>query len=246
MRKKHRRQLLTLIVAYLFCAGTNSEIWAAASGNYTDLLPVGAAANTTVISNGSGWSLTTLPVTQTFGDGLSRVVTTVYQSTGPVTIANTVAPSSFTMTAGLGFTGSTIFPLAWVASGRTVRVTAAGRYSTSATAPNWTWDILMGTTTVLNTGAVASVGNQTNQWFKAEALLTIGTTGGAGTVNGTYTILTTSSSTGGSVLCYSTTTASAVTVSMGSQLTIAPRFTWGTASNSNTLTANNVMVEFLN
>src|SRR5690348_18406322 len=73
MKKTLRLMVASLMVGFLAGPQIAMQAFAAASGNYTDLLPIGAAGNTTVISNGSGWSLTTLPPTQTFGDSLSRL-----------------------------------------------------------------------------------------------------------------------------------------------------------------------------
>lgn len=242
MKKTIKAMLTGLVVGLL--AGPQWG-YAAASGNYTDLLPVGAAGNTTVISNGSGWSLTTLPPTQTFGDSLSRVVNTPFQVYTSSVIANTTVVSTFTALVGQSAVGSTTFPASWVASGRSIRFTSCGIYGTTST-PNWTWAVLLGTTTVLNTGAVAAPLTQTGGWYKAEALLTISTTGASGTVNGTYNILVSSGGIGGTVISYSTYTAAAVAVDLTSQLTVNPTFKWGTANTSNTITVNNATVEFLN
>lgn len=243
MKKLGRSLVVGLLVGLL---GGPQWGYGAASGNYTDLLPVGAAANTTVISNGGGWSLTTLPVTPTFGDALSRVVTTIYQSTATGTIANTVTRSTFSALVQ-GNVGTTVIPAAWIATGRSIRVTVRGKYSTTVVAPNWTWELLIGTTTVMSTGATAAIGNQSGQWFSSSAIVTVAASGYSGTVNGAWDIYTASGTTNaGAVLCYSTATASAVSVDLTSQLTVNPRFTWGTAASGNTITANNVTVELLN
>lgn len=249
MRKKHRRQLFIMALAYLFL-GTNASLpnlHAAASGNYTDLLPVGAPANTTVISNGSGWSLTTLPPTTVWGDGLSRLVTTPYQVYVSSTISNTTLVSTFTALVGGTAVGSTTIPAAWVAAGRSIRVTVKGRYSNTSN-PNWTWALKMSTTTILTTNAVASPVTQTGQWFSAVGLMTISTAGASGTMNATYEINVGSGTIGSlpNTISYSTTTAAAVPVDLTSQLTINPVFTWGTASTSNTITVINAMIELLN
>ena len=218
--------------------------YAAASGNYTDLLPVGAAGNTTVISNGSGWSLTTLPPTQTFGDALSRVVTSPYQLYISTTINTTTAESTMTVTAGS--VGSTTFPAAWVASGRSIRITARGIYSTANAVVTWRWRVKLGTTTVLDTIAVNATANQTAQPFSASAILTISTTGASGTVNGEYDINTSSGNIPSTDILYSTATTSAVPVDLTSQLTVNPTITWGTSSASDSITINTESVEFLN
>jgi hypothetical protein len=219
-------------------------ILAAASGNYTDLLPVGAAGNTTVISNGSGWSLTTLAPSQTFGDALSRAPMTVYQATSPVTFASSTAVSTFTAQGGQGFVGSTTFPASWVATGRNIRISAKGFYGTTST-PNWTWQVLLGTTVVVNTGAVPAPSAVTGQYWKEECLLTIENPAASGTVIGSCDIFVATTTSGTSLVSYSTSSIAA-TVGLNTQLTVNPTFTWGTSSSANTITANNVTVEFLN
>lgn len=222
-----------------------SNLFAAASGNYTDLLPIGAAGNTTVISNGTGWSLTTLPPTQTFGDSLSRLVTTVYQSTAPANINATTTVSTFTALSQ-GNVGSTTFPATWVATGRSIRITTMGTYSTNNTGSTWTWAVKLGTTTVLTTGATTNVANQVDKPFRATALLTIGATGNAGSVMGSYDISFASGTTPPlTPLSVSTqTTSGNVTVDLTSQLTVNPVFNWTTANSS--MTIRNTTVEFLN
>ncbi len=243
MSKTNKMGLVAVLVGLL---SGPSNLFAAASGNYTDLLPIGAAANTTVISNGTGWSLTTLPPTQTFGDGLSRVVTTVFQSTGTATINATTTVSTFSALSGLGSVGSTTFPQSWVAQGRSIRVTTQGTYSSANSGSTWTWAIKLGTTTILTTGAVNFVPSQTDRFFKATGLVTLSGTGNAATALGSYDIMVASGTTQpSSYVSYSTQTISgAITVDLTSQLTVNPTLTWGAATSS--MTIRNVTVEFLN
>jgi hypothetical protein len=242
--KKTLKTIVAAIVAGMI-AGP-SWMYGAASGHYTDLLPVGAAGDTTVISNGSGWSLTTLPPTYTMGDSLSRIVDTIYQLGTSTAIATTDAVSTFTALVGINKAGTAAFPASWVAVGRSIRITTKGRYSTAATAPTWTWEVAIGTNSVMTTGAVTAPGNQTDQSFSAIALLTISTTATTSTINGTYDIMIGSAASTRAMLNYSTSTASAASVDLNSQLTINPHFTWGTSSASNSLTVINCVVELLN
>ncbi len=246
MKKKHIRRLFTLALAYLFLGTSVSAptLYAAASGNYTDLLPIGAAANTTVWSNGSGWSLTTLPPTQTSGDALSRVIDTVYQSTAIATITGVTTVSTFTAL-GQGSVGSTTFPASWVATGRTIEVTVNGLLSTGASETG-TWKLLIGTTTILNSGAATLTASQTKDTITAKATITVGTTGGAGTAFGTYAIYLSSGSntSGATTISFSTGTNVAVPVDWTSQLAVNPTFTFG--SGLSTYTVTNVAVKFLN
>lgn len=249
MKKKYRRQLLATAVAYLYLLASSTApqfLFAAASGNYTDLLPVGAAGNTTVISNGSGWSLTTLPPTQTFGDALSRVVTTVYQSTTTPTITNTILVSTFTASSVItGSVGSTTFPASWVASGRSIEVEVRGYYSTAASpAETWLWGVRLGTTTILNTTAITAPAGQTRAPFKANAVLSIMGTGTTGTVAGHFDVSASSGSIGSSVIYQSTYTSTTATVDLTTQLTVNPIFQWGSAVSS--ITVTNCRIKFAN
>lgn len=240
MKKVIKMGLTSLLVGLL--AGP-SVIFAAASGNYTDLLPIGASGNTTVISNGSGWSLTTLAPSQTFGDALSRAPMTVYQSTTAVAFSGTSGTSTFTALSGLGFVGSTTYPATWVASGRSVRVTVIGSYATNAPVTG-TFILKIGTTSVLSSGAISFPGSQDFQYFSAVGVMTIAATGTTGTVNASHEILLASGTVPSPILSLSTNTASAVSVDLTTQLTINPTFKWSTATAS--MTVKNVLVEFLN
>lgn len=247
MKKKLTRKLIavaTCMAFYLAYSFAPRSIFAAASGSYTDLLPVGAAGNTTVISNGTGWSLTTLPPTQTFGDSLSRLVTTVYQSTATATINATTTVSTFSAL-GQGNVGSTTFPAAWIASGRSIRVTTHGTYSTSNTGSTWTWGLSLGTTSVLTTGAITNVAAETDMPFVATAYVTVLSTGNTGTVFGSYDVMFASGTTPRVLLSASTATISGnITVDLLSQVVVNPTFKWTTANSS--ITVRNVQIEFLN
>lgn len=249
------KKILRLIVAAIMTgllAGPQFSpgLFAAASGNYTDLLPIGAAGNTTVISNGSGWSLTTLPPTQTFGDSLSRLIDTVYQSTNSTNVTSTTQ-STFTAISGQGFVGSTTFPAAWVASGRSIRINARGVFSTSAGSQSWTWGLNLGTTTVITSSApvAASVSSQA---FTLSGLVTVDATGNAGNVMANYDLFVTTgfptivSTTLSNVISYSTGTSAAVTVDLTSQLTVNPWFKWNAVTTGDIIQFNSVNVEFMN
>lgn len=246
MKKIVRVIISAVLVGLLAGPQFTPIVFGAASGNYTDLLPVGAAGNTTVISNGSGWGLTTLAPSQTFGDALSRTPMTVYQSTGLATIQATTAVSTFSSVAA-GSVGSATFPAAWVASGRTIRVTLSGRYSTAGT-PTWNWGLKIGTMTVLQTGALNAPTAVSSQTFTATALMTIFATGSAGSVSANYNIFTTTGAFSGTatsnMVSYSTSTASPTTIDFNSQSVVNPTFTWGAAASA--IQANNILIEFLN
>lgn len=257
MRKKHKRQILMGAVAYLFLVGqmiAPQHALAAASGTYTDLLPIGAAADTTVISRGSGWALTTLAPSQTFGDALSRAPYTAYQSTTAVNVTASTTLSTYTAISGQGKVGSTTFLASWVASGRSFRISARGRLAT-ATAQNnaWQWGLNVGTTTIVTSSASAPSGITSTAAFTVSGVFTIAATGNTGSINGGFDIFATTGTTSAintanisNVMSYSTYTASAQTVDLTSQLTINPWFKWESAVQGNNITFTNVLVEFLN
>lgn len=255
MTKKHSRKLFVSVLAYLFLFGTNCQfLQAAASGNYTDLLPIGAAENTTVISRGTGWAITTLAPSQTFGDALSRAPMTVFQSTSVASVGpSSVVDSTFTALGGVnpGFVGSTTFPANWVAVGRSIRITARGRYTTNGT-PTWNWGVKLGTTSIISTGALNAPTTVSTQSFTASALLTIAATGSSGSVIASYDIFATTGTGAaalgnvGNVISYSTSSVTNISVDLTSQLTINPTFLWGTSHVSNIIRFNNVLIEFLN
>lgn len=246
MKKTYKAMLAGLMAGLL--AGPQWG-YATVSGNYTDLLKPGEVVDRIPYSNGSGYSSVTVAPATTMGDSITRGVSAPYQMYVSSTIASSTTISTFTALVGATSVGSTTFPATWVQSGRSIRITARGRYSTTAAPVNWTWAVLLGTTSILTTGAVPAIAGQTNQYFDASCVLTISTTGASGTVNGSYSINVSSAGTlGGTAnqLTYSTATAAAVAVDLTTQLTVNPTFLWGTSSASNSLTVNNVSVEYLN
>ncbi len=247
MKRKTRRKLLIAGISYLFLfMNVNMPVvYGAASGNYTDLLPIGAPSDTTVISRGSGWAITTLPVTQTFGDSLSRVVDTIYQSTSTGVIANSSATIAITAISTQGFVGSTTFPATWVATGRSFRINAAGNFSNTGTS-NWSWSLLIGTMTLVSISSVTTPTTVTNVPFVFTGIVTVGTTGAAGTALGSCTVATSTSANGGNQILYSSATIANTTIDWTTQHSILPNFRWWTNSTSNSITFSNVTVETLN
>lgn len=251
MKKTYKSWVIGLLLGFLAAPQITLNCFAAASGNYTDLLPIGAASDTTVISRGSGWALTTLPPTQTFGDALSRVVTTVYQATSSGTITGTTSASTFTAISGLTSVGSATFPTSWIATGRTIEVLMDGYYSTANPAATWNWQIKLGTTTILTTGAQTATANQTKSPFEARAIMTIATTGStAGSVNGYFSMISSSGAPTMPMtpLIYSTYTITGVSCDLGTtstaQNSVVPVITWSVSTAS--ITVNNIAIRFLN
>lgn len=253
MKKKYRLKVLATVVAYLYLVTGVAlpQVHATASGHYTDLLPNPTSAPNIVsgalIYNGYDWSVVTLAPSTVIGDTLSRVSSVPFQVFVASAISNTTNISTFTALVGQTSVGSAVLPASWIQAGRSIRITAKGKYSTSG-APTWNWGVFLATQTIMTTGAQTAPGGQSNQWFSATALLTIASTGTAGTINGTYDIWAGTITIGvqSNIVAYSTVTASAITADLTTQLTINPTFTWGTASAGNTITFNNVFIELLN
>lgn len=243
--KKTLKIMLAAVLVGVFASPQVPIVLGAASGNYTDLLPIGVPSDVTVISRGSGWAVTTLPPTQTFGDALSRVQTTVWQSTGPATINATLTVSTMTALAQ-GNVGSTTFPAAWIATGRSIEIRADGTYATPASTSTWRFDVKLGTTSIFNTTLMTIPSNQPVQMFNARAVITIATTGANGTVLGSYIVFASSgaSAVAANVISFSTYTNTTAAVDLTSQLTVNPIFVWGAATSS--MTINNLSVRFLN
>lgn len=92
------------------------------------------------------------------------------------TISNTVTLTDFD--------NSFTVPASSFAAGKVLRVTARGKYSSDATTPgNVTFKIRKGSTTLLTTAATAMVASATNYGWKLDALISVRSVGGAGTVS---------------------------------------------------------------
>lgn len=249
MKKTYKTLLAAVLVGLLTGPFAWIDCRGAASGHYTDMLPNPTSApgvtSGTLYYNGYDWQMTTLGASLTPGDTISRAPMTVYQATAAATINATTVVSTITAL-NQGNVGSTTFPAAWVASGRSIEVTSYGIYSIpSGAGSTWTWAVYLGTTPIITTGAVTPPTSQVNGFFKANALMTIAATGNTGTVIGSYEILVTSGTSPNSILSFSTgTVAAGTTVDLTSQLTVNPTVTWGTANSS--MTVKNVVVKFLN
>lgn len=248
MKKTFSSALIGLLIG--LCS-VPQFVYSAASGNYTDLLPIGAPSDTTVISNGSGYSITTLPPTQTFGDSLSRLVDVVYQSTGTPTVTNTTSEtniiSSVTASAKVG---SSTFPIQWAAVGRSIEVVADGYFSTTNSGgTNWTWGIKLGTTSILSSGAVSLTPGQTRSPFHVNALMTMSTVGAGGAVNGYMSVFQSSATASfPTTIMQSTFTTLAVSCDLSNtstgQNSVNPVITLSNTASS--ITFNNVQIKFHN
>lgn len=261
MKSKTRRKL-ALAMAYVFTLFSflnYDVVWATASGHYTDILPNPTSASgvgsATLYYNGYDWQMTTVGATTVPGDAISRAPYTGYQSTNTFTLFNTSAVSTYTVVAaGAGGVGSTQFPQSWVASGRSIRITARGRYTTGTTAPTWVWGVNFGTTSIISLSGTAPAVVST-QSFTMSALLNIQTTGNTGTVGASFDVFaTTGVATAAAqpvssilnLVSYSSSTFVPTTVDLTSQLTVNPVFSFGTAATHNRITFTSVIIEYLN
>lgn len=258
MKKMYKTIVAALLVGILAGPYAWMDSKAATTGSgFTDILPPNGAGNTTVISNGTGYNLTTLAPSQTFGDALSRAPFTGYQSTSTLAIGATTAVTTMTATgAGAGFVGSSTFPVTWVALGRSIRFTARGQYTTLNNQNSWTWGLKIGTTTVVSSSVPAPTNVASSGCFTANGILTVTGTGTSGTMLASYDIFATTGTQAtvgttanvSNVISYSTCTASTVTIDLTNplQMSVNPTFNWGQASQGNTLTITNSFIEFIN
>ena len=159
------------------------------------------------------------------------VNTGIFSQTASVTVGNTVAETTII---GSGV-GSTTLQANYLKQGKTLKIRAWG-YHSSVSNPNITIRVKIGSTVVLTTGAVASHAS-TNDGFTIDSWVTCRTTGQTGTVfaQGTYTEI--------SNPVFEMTNTTTSTIDTTASQTIDITVQWGTQSNSDTLTATNVVIE---
>lgn len=248
--KKLIKSLVVGLVIGLTAVPQYNVVFARSYGHYTETLPGPSSINTAVTEgtlywNGTDWGITTVAPAATMGDSISRSGYTAWQSLDISTITNNIAVTTFTALPGTGRSvGSATLPIGWATAGRTIRIVQKGVYSTGV-ATNWTWQVFLGTTSIMSTGALPAVASQLNKPFTAEALITVSTGGAAGVVNGQYTIFADSGTAPCTVVSYSTFSAANVSVELTGQRAINSTFKWGTALGS-TLIVTNSVIELLN
>lgn len=169
-------------------------------------------------------------------DGTSPVWTTIIGG-GIKVYSNTAVPGGNTIAntgSDTAFNSSYTVPANTLSAGDVVRLKLWGIYSTALTPPTITVKVKIGGTTVLNTGAITTVGNVSSAGFFMDIDLSFFTIGASGTCDAqAYGEYATALTTGLSInVPNSSTTTIDTTVDELIQVTI----TWGTASASNTIT----------
>jgi hypothetical protein len=159
----------------------------------------------------------------------------LFRQTQSVTVANTVTETTLI---GTGV-GSVTLPAAFFNAGTTLKVRVFGTHS-AVSAPNIQLRVKLGSTTVLDTGAVAS-GNSTNALFSLEGYITCRTTGATGTVfsQGWYNERTAA----GALTTFPMVNTTTSTIDTTGTLAVSVTLQWGTASASDTATATNLIIE---
>lgn len=247
--KKFLKELAAVTFASLF--------FVAQSYAFTDLLPVGAASDTIVVSNGSGWTLQQVPDSWAVfrgslgGNGYNTtggrayaagIPFNLFVSTDIYSVNATVNVS--TWTASFAGIGSSALPSLWYAyPGKTLEIKGRGLYSTTAVATTWTWGIYIGTYPVCTITSTPPA-NQTNQAWIENGFLTLESTGTASTASFLYSL---------NVSYASSTLTNLITVSTGSVAAVSgipfggafnPTFVWSVAGSS--IQANSFIVEAKN
>ena len=153
----------------------------------------------------------------------------------------TISPSASTNPA-LTFGANSLFP------GAALRVTGAGRFSTTGT-PTLNLGLYWGGsggTALATTGAITTTSGVTNVPFWVSAIIVCRAIGTSGTLFTQGIVHGISGTVGVSVVPMPASAPAAVTVDTTSAKSLDLTATWGTSSASNTITLHNWIVEALN
>lgn len=164
-----------------------------------------------------------------------RYEQTLFVQTASATVSNTAVETTLV---GAG-DGITTLPANFFLVGKTIKITALGYHSAVAN-PTINIKIKFGSTTILTTGIVSS-GNSTDTLIEIRAYITCRSTGVGGTVQSEGFYLETGGGSNHFGMVNTTTTSIDTTVAQAIDITVQ----WGTASNSNTITVSNMMVELV-
>lgn len=161
----------------------------------------------------------------------------LYTQTTNVTVANTTTPTTLL---GAG-QGSSLLPANYFVAGRTLVLDFAGVRSSALVAPNITFEIDLGSTTICATATFADVSGLSGQQVHGHVEITCLTTGGSGAVNAQGWVEL--NSTGTVAVRAEMVASNPVTVDTTIAQQIKVLLTWGTASASNTLTNTNAKAQ---
>jgi hypothetical protein len=170
------------------------------------------------------------------------VATVMYTLTGDATI--TTPTTSASLIAGRTGVGSNSLEGGLMRAGRTLRVRAIGRYSTSATPPNIQIDLKFGSTVVATTGMITPYVSVVTKTFSIEATATCRAYGGAGvgSIQGEGQLMIGSNSTVNAYSMYQAPTSIDLTATQALDLLVT--YSANTAGNSIAITS--LVIEVLN
>lgn len=176
-----------------------------------------------------------------------RLVQERLKASGAATAAvNTTVPAGNTIASTASetaFASSETFAGNSLAVGSVIRVTMYGVYGTALIAPTLRGKLKLGSTTLLDTGALTTVAGVTNAGWSACALFVITAVGTGGTMEAQgFAQFATAATTGLSVNI-SNTAAISVDFSVSQAMTTTAQ--WSALSASNTITMRQCLIEVL-
>lgn len=142
-----------------------------------------AATSAAAATDGDLRNDSTQKALQAFVGGLKQtLVGCPFSQIADVTVANTGTETTLVST-GAGIVGTATLPANFFTAGKTIRLVAAGIYSTAATvAQTLTIRVKYGSTTLVATAAISKVNVLANRAWSLDVLITCRTVGGTGTV----------------------------------------------------------------
>lgn len=217
-------------------AGAESADWyltAKIAGTNRDALIVGSTGLKGYSLVGTGTRMLSADSTGLIGTTLTSAIT-LWTKTASTTIANSTTETTLLDTG----VGSKTLAAAFLTVGKSIVFEISGVYSTTLT-PTIQFKFKLGSTVILDTGAVTTANTVTNQPFRFFGSLTCRSTGAAGTVfaqgelllGGVATPLIGVANTGTSTIDTTGTLAMDITS------------TWGSLSVSDTITSTNAVIE---
>lgn len=208
-------------------SGTTILKAAAAAGGTFTLPAADGSAGQALITNGSG--------VLSFGTASTKVFSNTSVPAGN-TIANTAAETAFS--------SSYTIPANALAAGNVIRVKLWGVYSTALVAPTIQIKLKIGSTVVLDSGAISAiVGSVSNLGWSAEADLSWFTIGAAGTVDAQASGKFATAAFATATVCVPNTATATIDTTTTQAVTVT--VTWSAANASNTITLRQMNIELL-
>lgn len=173
-------------------------------------------------------------------DGARLYGSSVLFSGVGTTIGNTTSELS---QIGAGY-GTTTIPADFLAPGKVIRIKTRGRITTAATGPSATFRIYLDGLTLITSTATQGA-NLNGFYVESEIDIRVISIGSAGTIWLSGRALTQTATGLAAPLLRGFSVSSATTVNTRIPLKIDLTYAWGTASTSNSLTIDEVMIEIL-